>query len=95
MQRPRPGAAVEGDAEFVHRADWPGALAALRRAYGVRFQLSYVASQRWHQLARRGAERHEIIRIAPPDPGFMYIKPQRVSGLYVHKAPNSVSRGRS
>jgi PPOX class probable F420-dependent enzyme len=59
------GAAVEGDAEFVHRADWPGALAALRRAYGVRFQLSYVASRLWHRLARRGAERHEIIRIRP------------------------------
>jgi PPOX class probable F420-dependent enzyme len=59
------GAAVEGDAEFVDRADWPGALAALRRTYGVRFQLSYVASRLWHRLARRGAERHEIIRIRP------------------------------
>jgi PPOX class probable F420-dependent enzyme len=59
------GTAVDGAAEFVDRAGWPGALAALRRAYGVRFQLGYVSSRLWQRLTRPGAERHEIIRIRP------------------------------
>ncbi|MET0765507.1 MAG: PPOX class F420-dependent oxidoreductase [Blastococcus sp.] len=57
------GPAVDGAAEFVDHTEWPGALAALRRAYGARFQLGYVASRLWHRLARRGTERHEILRI--------------------------------
>ena len=59
------GTAVDGAAEFVDRAGWPGALAALRRAYGVRFQLGYVSSRLWQRLTRPGAERHEILRIRP------------------------------
>src|SRR4029453_12200826 len=57
------GPAVDGAAEFVDHTEWPGALAALRRAYGARFQLGSVPSRLWHRLARRGTERHEILRI--------------------------------
>src|SRR5215218_11488746 len=39
------GPAVEGAAEFVAHAEWPQALAALRRAYGLRFQLGYVSGR--------------------------------------------------
>ena len=59
------GPAVEGVGEFVPHDEWPGALAALRRAYGFRFQLGYVSSRLWQRIARPGAERHEIIRIRP------------------------------
>jgi PPOX class probable F420-dependent enzyme len=57
--------AVDGVAEFVGHADRARALAALRRAYGVRFQLGYVSSRLWQRLTCPGAERHEIIRIRP------------------------------
>ena len=57
--------AVEGRAEFVDRAEWPAAIAALRRAYGLRFQLGYVSGRLWTRLTRPGTERHAIIRIRP------------------------------
>ena len=59
------GPAVEGVAEFVERAAWPGAIAALRRAYGLTFTLGNATSRLWHRLARRPGDRHEIIRIRP------------------------------
>jgi uncharacterized protein len=64
--RGRPqGPAVDGIADFVPAAERPRALAALRRAYGLRFQLGYVASRLWHRIGHGNAERHEIIRIRP------------------------------
>ena len=64
--RGRPqGAAVDGIADFVPAAERPQALAALRRTYGLRFQLGYVASRLWHRIGHGNAERHEIIRIRP------------------------------
>ena len=59
------GPAVEGTAEFVDRDEWPHAIAALRRAYGLRFQLGYVSGRFWTRLTRPGTERHAIIRIRP------------------------------
>jgi PPOX class probable F420-dependent enzyme len=59
------GPAVEGVADFVARTEWPAALAALRRAYGVRFQLGYVTSRVVQRLSRRDSDRNEIIRIRP------------------------------
>jgi uncharacterized protein len=59
------GAVVDGVAEFVPDAGRPHALAALRRAYGVRFQLGYVASRLWHRVTHGNGERHDIIRIRP------------------------------
>ena len=59
------GPAVEATAGFVDRAEWPQALAALRRAYGLRFRLGHVTSRLWSRLTRPGSERHEIIRIHP------------------------------
>ncbi|MBM7804881.1 PPOX class probable F420-dependent enzyme [Geodermatophilus bullaregiensis] len=59
------GPAVEATAGLVDRAEWPRALAALRRAYGLRFRLGYVTSRLWTRLTRPGAERHELIRIRP------------------------------
>ncbi len=59
------GPAVEATAGFVEREQWPAALAALRRAYGLRFQLGYVSSRLWTRLRRPGTERHELIRIRP------------------------------
>jgi PPOX class probable F420-dependent enzyme len=59
------GPAVDGVAEFVDHADWPQALAALRRAYGLRFSLGHTASQLWHRLTRRPGRRHELLRIRP------------------------------
>jgi hypothetical protein len=52
-------------ADFVARTEWPAALAALRRAYGVRFQLGYVTSRVVQRLSRRDSDRNEIIRIRP------------------------------
>jgi hypothetical protein len=49
----------------VDHAEWPGALAALRRAYGFRFQLGYVTSRVVQRLSRRDTDRNEIIRIRP------------------------------
>ena len=64
--RGRPlGPAVEGVAEFVSRSEWPGALAALRRAYGFRFQLGYVTSRVAQRVSRRDHDRNEILRISP------------------------------
>jgi PPOX class probable F420-dependent enzyme len=59
------GPAVEGAAEFVARDEWPRALAALRRAYGLRFQLGYVSGRLWTRLTKPGTERHAIIRVRP------------------------------
>jgi len=59
------GPAVDGVAEFVDRDAWPAALAALRRAYGLKFTLGNATSRLWHRLARRSGDRHEIIRIRP------------------------------
>ena len=59
------GTAVEATAGFVHPADRPRALAALRRTYGWRFRLGYVGSRAWARLTRPGTERHELLRISP------------------------------
>ncbi len=59
------GPAVEATAAFVPREQWPTALAALRRAYGLRFRLGYTTSRLWTRLRRPGTERHEILRISP------------------------------
>ncbi|SFP33194.1 hypothetical protein SAMN05660464_2820 [Geodermatophilus dictyosporus] len=59
------GPAVEATAGFVDRAEWPQALAALRRAYGLRFRLGYGGSRLWSRPTRPGTERHELIRIRP------------------------------
>ena len=59
------GPAVDGVAEFVARSEWPGALAALRRTYGFRFQLGYVTSRVLQRLSRRHSDRNEIIRVSP------------------------------
>jgi uncharacterized protein len=59
------GPAVEGLAEFVPNAEQPRALAALRRAYGLRFTLGNATARLWHRILRRGGERHELIRIRP------------------------------
>jgi PPOX class probable F420-dependent enzyme len=57
------GPAVDAVAALVDRADWPAALAALRRRYGLRFRLGYVTSRRWARVTRPGTERHALIRI--------------------------------
>ena len=59
------GPAVDGVAEFVEHADWPQALAALRRTYGLRFSLGHHTARLWHRLLRRPGERHELLRIRP------------------------------
>jgi PPOX class probable F420-dependent enzyme len=59
------GPAVEGVAEFVPAAAQHEALAALRRAYGLKFTLGNTTSRLWHRLLRRSGERHELIRISP------------------------------
>jgi PPOX class probable F420-dependent enzyme len=59
------GSAVDGVAGFVADAERAQALVALRRAYGVRFRLGYVASRLWHRITRRSGNRHELIRIHP------------------------------
>jgi PPOX class probable F420-dependent enzyme len=59
------GPAVDGVAEFVDRAQWPAALAVLRRTYGLKFQVGYVTSRLWARLTRPGADRHELLRIRP------------------------------
>jgi PPOX class probable F420-dependent enzyme len=57
------GPAVDAVAALVDRADWPAALAALRRRYGLRFRLGYVTSRLWARATRPGTERHAVIRI--------------------------------
>jgi PPOX class probable F420-dependent enzyme len=59
------GEAVEGVGEFVPEAGRAQAIAALRRAYGLKFTLGNATSRLWHRLARRSGDRHEIIRISP------------------------------
>ena len=59
------GPPVDGAAEFVARDAWPGALAALRRTYGLRFTLGHHTARLWHRLLRRPGERHELLRIRP------------------------------
>jgi PPOX class probable F420-dependent enzyme len=56
---------VDGFAALVDPAEWPQALAALRRTYGRWFRLSYLSSRLWQRLLGRGTERHAIIRIHP------------------------------
>ena len=60
---PRPAAGTTAD--FVARPQWPGALAALRRSYGFRFQLGYLTSRVVQRLSRGDTDRNEIIRIRP------------------------------
>jgi PPOX class probable F420-dependent enzyme len=55
------GPAVDGVAEFVADADRARAIAALRRAYGLRFTLGGATSRLWHRLTRRTVQ-HAIIR---------------------------------
>lgn len=57
------GPAADAVAEFVDQADWPQALAALRRRYGLQFQAGFVTSRLWSRLIRPGTERHVILRI--------------------------------
>jgi len=59
------GPAVDGAAGFVPPDEHPNALAALRRAYGVRFTLGNATARLWHRVLRRPGERHELIRIRP------------------------------
>lgn len=59
------GPAVEATAGFVPREEWPQALAALRRTYGLRFTLGHTTSRLVHRLLRRPGDRHELIRIRP------------------------------
>jgi PPOX class probable F420-dependent enzyme len=59
------GPAVDAVASFVPAADRPAALAALRRAYGLKFTLGNATARLWHRVLRRPGERHELIRISP------------------------------
>jgi PPOX class probable F420-dependent enzyme len=59
------GPAVEAVAEFVPAAEQERALAALRRAYGLRFTLGNATARLWHRVLRRPGQRHELIRIRP------------------------------
>ena len=59
------GPAVDATAGFVPREEWPQALAALRRAYGLKFTLGHVTARLVHRLLRRPGDRHELIRILP------------------------------
>jgi uncharacterized protein len=59
------GSVVDGLADFVPDAGRPQALAALRRAYGLKFSLGNATSRLWHRLTRRSGDRHELIRIRP------------------------------
>ena len=59
------GEPVDGAADIIDRAEWPTALAALRRDYGLRFQLGYLTSRVVQRLSRRNTDRNEIIRIRP------------------------------
>jgi uncharacterized protein len=63
------GPAVEGVGEFVAQPEWPAALAALRQAYGFRFQAGYVTSRVVQRLSRRDDDRNTIIRIDPAQSG--------------------------
>jgi PPOX class probable F420-dependent enzyme len=59
------GPAADAVAEFVPAIGQDEALAALRRAYGLKFQVGHVTSRLWHRLLRRSGERHQLIRIRP------------------------------
>jgi hypothetical protein len=59
------GPAVEATAGSVDRPEWPQALAALRRAHGLRVRLGHVGTRLWSRLTRPDTERHELIRIRP------------------------------
>jgi PPOX class probable F420-dependent enzyme len=59
------GPGVDGLAEFVPDAERGQAIAALRRAYGLKFTLGNATSRLWHRLTRSSGDRHEIIRIRP------------------------------
>ena len=54
---------MEGVAAFVPVAEQEAALAALRRAYGLKFTLGNATSRLWHRVLRRPGQRHELIRI--------------------------------
>ena len=59
------GPAVDGTAAILPRDQHPQALAALRRAYGIRLALGSATSRLWHRLLRRPGQQHELIRIRP------------------------------
>ena len=59
------GPAVEAVGSFLPREEWPRALTALRKRYGLRFQLGLVTSRAWTRLTRPGTERHALLRISP------------------------------
>jgi uncharacterized protein len=59
------GPAVEATGSFVPEEEWPRALAALRRRYGLRFRVGLVASRGWSRITRPGTQRHAILRISP------------------------------
>jgi PPOX class probable F420-dependent enzyme len=59
------GPVVDGLAEFVPDTERAQAIAALSRAYGLKFTLGNATSRLWHRLTRRSGDRHEIIRIRP------------------------------
>ena len=59
------GSPVDGVSEFVDQADWPQAIDALRRTYGLRFTLGQHSARLWHRLMGRPGERHELLRIKP------------------------------
>jgi uncharacterized protein len=64
--RGRPsGPAVPAVAGFLPEPEWPQALTALRRRYGLRFQLGLVASRAWGRLRHPDQRRHELLLISP------------------------------
>ena len=59
------GPAVDGVAEFLDRAEWPRARAALARRYGWQWRISYGTSRIAARITHRGRERQTMIRISP------------------------------
>jgi uncharacterized protein len=59
------GPEVDAVGSFLPEEEWPHALAALRRRYGLRFQVGLVASRAWSRVTRPGTQRHAILRISP------------------------------
>ena len=62
------GDPVPAEAGFVEPAARRGALAALRRRFGLRFAAVYWPSHLWGRLTARGVQRHELIWIRATDP---------------------------
>ncbi|WP_222272317.1 PPOX class F420-dependent oxidoreductase [Modestobacter marinus] len=64
--RGRPqGPEVAAVGSFVPEEEWPHALDALRRRYGLRFQVGLVVSRAWSRITRPGTQRHAVLRISP------------------------------